>query len=106
MIGEDLADLSPFYDEGEFARPCQWAPRNGDPVQAGSVLFASEDDVTGAHMGAVGRTTTIRYPATQFEGLDEGEAVQIGGLFYVVRRVEAIASGLECLATLALADSP
>lgn len=90
-----------FYDAAARAgllKTAVWTPADRPP-QTASVGYRAPDDTILDGLG-VSRDYAITYPDTVFEGLANGETLQIGTERFHVRDIRAIGDGSERLATL------
>jgi hypothetical protein len=78
---------------------CTWRPSDGSAPQSRPVGFTAPDDTV---LDGLSLSTeyVMTYPATSFTGLAPREAVEIGGVIYLVRDVRAVGDGSERRATL------
>lgn len=81
MRGENI--LSSFRLCGE---PASWTPSSGGAAQD---IFAIVDRSDGTYLGnaVVAGQPQIKYPASQWIGLDEDEQITVGGVSYRVKSV-------------------
>jgi hypothetical protein len=82
-----------------FLKTCVWQPLDGSAVQTHSVGWvAADQDVLSGLTSSTEYVMT--YPNTAFTGLASRDSVQIGGVAYQVREVQAVGDGSELRAKL------
>jgi hypothetical protein len=94
-------DIESLYDaaaRAELLDEAIWA-RDGGPKVTLRVAFRAPDASILDGLG-VSTDYTMRYPASRFVGLKQGDRVEIRGVVYRVREVRAVGDGSEMRATL------